>query len=432
MKRFIPIAIIILVVAAAIIIWRPFGNADTDSPKPTTVSTAIVKRGDLTIAVNSTGIVEPIARIELKSKASGEIIELPVEEGDRVSRGQLIARLDATTAESDHQQALADLEVAKVALEQATRQEVRQKQMFERGLISELDYDGALLAKEEANSAVVRAKSTLESSRERLEDTVIKSPIDGIVLEKHVEKGQIIASGISAVSGGTIIATVADLSRAYVRTSVDEVDIGQIKPGQIATIIAESYPDREFSGEVLRIHPLAKTEQNVTIFEVTTQIDNSEGLLMAGMNANVEITAGHMENVLIIPREALTDMRSIARLAGAGGNGGQRGGLQATAMRQQTGDRQSGRPGGAVQGGNRESTGQNAGKMVIVILNGKQEPKQVEMGISNFEEAEIVSGLSEGDTVLTSVTSKALQDREEMLERMRSWNQIPGMERRSR
>jgi HlyD family secretion protein len=426
MKKIIPFVFLIVGAAVVFFVWKPFGSADADAPGSTTVSTAVVKRGDLVVSVSSTGVVEPVALVELKSKASGEIIELPVEEGDRITRGQLIARLDPTTAENDHQQAKADLEVARVALTQAIRQEERQRQMFERGLISELDYDAALLGKEEANSAVVRAEATLESAQERLDDTVIKSPIDGIVLEKHVEKGQIIASGISAVSGGTIIATVADLSKAYVKTSVDEVDIGQIEPGQRALIIAESYPDREFMGEVLRIHPLAKTEQNVTIFEVTTRIDNSEGLLMAGMNASVEITAGHREDVLIVPREALTDPRTVARLAGA--NGRREGGVRVAAARQQSAE---GSPGESTR---REvpTEGANsmARKMVVVVTGGKQEPRMVEIGISNFEEAEIVSGLSEGDTVLTSVTSKALQDREEMLERMRGWNQLPGMGRR--
>jgi HlyD family secretion protein len=432
MKRIISILILLLVAATVVFVWQPFRKTDNASPQSTTVSTAVTRRGDLTISVNSTGVVEPISQVDLKSKASGEIIEFPVEEGQRISKGQLIVRLDATTAQNDHEQAVADLEVARVALEQASRQAERQAQMFLQGLISELDYDAALLAKEKANSDVVRAETTLEAAKERLSDTVIKSPIDGIMLEKHVEQGQIIASGISAVSGGTIIATIADLSKAYVKTSVDEVDIGQIQPGQKAVIIAESYPDREFEGEVLRIHPLAKTEQNVTIFEVTTLVDNAEGLLMAGMNANVEITAGSRQDVLIIPREALTDAKTMMRLAGNDGAESSRGGTRSANMvRGQGGTRARIEP-GTIQASTLVGPGpaKVGGKMVIVINNGQQEPRSVEIGISNFEEVEIISGLAEGDTVLTSVTSKALKDREEMLQRMRDWNQIPGMQRR--
>jgi len=356
--------------------------------------------------------------VELKSKASGEIIQLPIEEGDIVKKGQLIAHLDATTAKNDFDQAEADLEVAKVALSQATKQAQRQKQLYERKLISELDYENSVVAKEQANSNLVRAQTAMEYAKERLSDTVIRSPIDGIILKKFVEKGQIIASATSVVSGGTTIATVADMSKAFVRTSVDEVDIGQIAPAQKATVIAESYPDREFYGEVLQIHPLAKMEQNVTTFDVTIEVDNSEGLLMAGMNASVEIIAGFKENVLLVPREALTDARTIVRMVG----------VNPAAAGQRSDMRRSGQ--GRPEGGHpgmMANKSANPKRMVIVVANGQEEPKVVEIGMSNFEKAEILSGLAEGDTVLTTVTSKALMDREAFLERIKRWSQIPGM-----
>jgi HlyD family secretion protein len=420
MKRLIAI-IVIVVLVVVLLFFNPFKKSESNENSATRRSTATVQRGNLTIAINSTGVIEPTLTVELKSKASGEIIELPVEEGDLVKKGQLIARLDQTTAKNDFDQAQADLEVAQVALSQAEKQLQRQEQMYERQLISESDYENAILAKEQANSNLVRAKTALEYARERLSDTIIKSPIDGIVLTKFVEKGQIIASGISAVTGGTTIATVADMSRAYVRTSVDEVDIGQISSNQKATVIAETYPDREFSGEVLRIHPLAKVEQNVTTFDVTIEVDNSEGLLMAGMNASVEIVAGFRENVLLVPREALTDARSIARMVGFNPVG--------AGQRNDTRRPEGGRPSGGPPPGMMAERSSNPKRMVIVIANGQEEPRDVEIGLSNFEKAEILSGLSEGDTVLTTVTSKALQDREAFLERIREHSQIPGMGR---
>jgi HlyD family secretion protein len=415
-----------LVIIAVLVIWfvfNPFKKQANSDNNPTKSSTAVAQRGNLVIAINSTGVVEPTLTVELKSKASGEIIELPIEEGDMVKRGQLIARLDATTAQNDFDQAQADLEVARVALSQATEQGERQKQLYDRGLISELDYENSVLAKEQANSSLVRAETALEYAKERLSDTIIKSPIDGVVLKKFVEKGQIIASGISAVTGGTTIATVADMSRAYVRTSVDEVDIGQVALNQKATVIAESYPDREFHGEVLRIHPMAKAEQNVTTFDATIEVDNSEGLLMAGMNASVEIIAGFRENVLLVPREALTDARTIARMIGFNPMGA---GQQGDARRPEGGS-PTGGPAGMMA--NKSS---NPKRMVIVVANGQEEPRDVEIGLSNFEKAEILSGLAEGDTVLTTVTSQALQDREAFLERMRGHSEIPGLGGRRR
>ncbi|MEE9554519.1 MAG: efflux RND transporter periplasmic adaptor subunit, partial [candidate division Zixibacteria bacterium] len=398
----------------------------------TKISSKVIARGNLTIAVNSTGVVEPIQTVELKSKASGEIIELPIEEGDIVAEGQLIARLDATTSKNNYDQAVADLQVAKSSLSLVEKEAERQARLYKQSLISELEYENALLEKERANSNLVKAKANLEDARERLSDTVIKSPIDGIVLKKFVETGQIIASGISAVSGGTTIALVADLKRAYVKTAVDEVDIGQIRADQRATIVAESYPDREFTGEVLRIHPLAREEQNVTTFDVTIEVDNVEGLLMAGMNASVEIIAGFRENVLLVPREALTDVRSLSRMAGS--NGGGRPGMA----------RSRGGQSGGMRGGSGSGHGGGMGqhpengkktkpmKLVIVTNNGEQEPRQIEIGLSNFEKAEVLSGLVEGDTVLTTITSKALLDREAFMERMRGWNRIPGMEKKKK
>lgn len=423
MKKAISIIAVIAALGIIYYFWQPFKSEANTGIAATRVSTAVVGRGNLIISVNSTGVVEPILTIDLKSKASGEIIELPIEEGDIVKQGQLIARLDATTSKNSFDQAKADLEVAKSNLSLVTKEAERQKELYDRGLISELDYDNAVLDRERANSDLIKAQANLDDARERLAETVIKSPIDGIVLQKFVEKGQIIASGISAVSGGTTIATVADLKRAYINAAVDEVDIGQIEPGQKATIIADSYPDREFSGTVIRIHPQAKVEQNVTTFDVTIEVDNSAGLLMAGMNTSVEITAGYRENALLVPREALTDARSLSRLMGSSPNGGSRG------MRRQG---QGGPSGGGMGGGHENREESNPVKMVIVTNNGEQEPRKIEIGLSNFEKAEVLSGLSEGDTVLTTVTSKALQDREAMIERMRSWNQIPGMEKKGK
>ena len=381
----------------------------------------LLKRITSPITVSSTGIVQPVLTVDLKSKASGEIIELPIEEGDYVKKGDLIAKLDAKTTKNIHDQAVADLEVAKKNLSMMKKESERQQELYDKKLISELAYENSLLEKERANSSLVKAKTNLEDAKERLSDTVIKSPIDGIVLKKFVEKGQIIASGISAVSGGTTIAAVADLSKASIRTSVDEVDIGQIEPGQDAIVIAESFPDRTFRGQVLRVHPQANVTQNVTTFDVTIEVDNSDKLLMAGMNASVDITAGFVENALLVPREALTDMRNIVRMVGGmPGGGNRRPGGNNSGMRQ-GGGQNSGQPHGE------KAKSKKPSKMIIVIKNGEEIPQRVELGLSNFEMAEVLSGVEEGDTVLTTITSKALQDREAFLERMRRWSSIPGM-----
>jgi HlyD family secretion protein len=420
MKKIIWIAIGIVIIAAIYFIWNSLADKKANHDGATRISTAVARKGNLSITVSSTGTVQPILTVDLKSKASGEIIEIPIEEGDFVNKGDLIAKLDAKTSKNSYDQAVADLGVAEKTLSLAEKEATRQSELYKQSLISELEYENSVLTKEQANSNVVKARANLEDAKERLSDTVIKSPISGIVLRKFVEEGQIIASGISAVSGGTTIALVADLSKAYIRTAVDEVDIGQIQSGQQAVVIAESFPDRTFDGKVIRIHPQATVEQNVTTFDVTIEVDNSDGLLMAGMNTSVDITAGFVENALLIPRTALTDMRSIARMVGAFPGGGQR--PEGRRGQREGGSNQQERSGDA-----RPNT--NPTKMVIVIKDGEQIPQRVELGISNFEQVEILSGLSEGDTVLTTMTSKALRDREAFLERMRVWSSIPGMQR---
>ena len=426
-KTFFILFILLVVIVVAVKFFSP--GPDEEENTATRISSSVVRRGDLVVSVSATGVIEPILTVDLKSKASGEIIEFPIEEGDRVSAGQLVCRLDDTIAANDYRQVPSDLEVAKISLSQARKQAERQNELYQEALISELDHEAALLAREEANSNLVRAKANLDDAREQLDDTVIESPPDGIVLKKYFDKGHIIASGISAVSGGTVIATIADMSRVYVRASIDEVDIGQISIGQKATVIAESYPDREFTGQVLRIHPLAKVEQNVTTFDVTIEVDNSDDLLLAGMNAGIEIIAGHRKNTLLVPREALTDARSIARIMGGPPEDMSHNRRMAPPSDRMSGG--SGAPGhGSRPDGNRENA--NPIRMVIQLRGGEPEPKRVEIGLSSFEEAEILSGVSEGDTVLTTVTSKALQDREEFVERIRSWNQLPGMEKKKK
>lgn len=431
MKKFVIVFIVLIITIAAYWIFVRGGKSgSTNNSAYSRTTAAVVKRGNLVISVSSTGVIEPVQVVDLKSKASGEIIELPIEEGDSVAKGQLIARLDASTARNDFEQKSADLEVARVALSQATKQADRQLQLYKQGLISELDYENALLAKEQANSNLIRATTALEDSRERLAETTIRAPFDGIVLKKYVEIGQIIASGISAVSGGTTLATVADMSKVYVRTAVDEVDIGQIKVGMKATVVPESYPDRQFEGNVVRIIPLAKSEQNVTTFDVTILVDNTDGLLMSGMNASVEILAGHKENILLVPREALLDPRMAAQFTGSGQNPVSEG--------QSENSKGSRRPRQPAEkaAGNSESkttptaTSGNPKKLAIVQRNGQPIPVQVEIGLSNFEIAEVISGLSEGDTVLTTTISKALKDREAFMQRMRDMNQVIGVERR--
>jgi hypothetical protein len=156
----------------------------------------------------------------------------------------------------------------------------------------------------------VRATAALSSAEDRLRDTRILAPITGIILSRSVDLGQIIASAVSNVGGGTVLATVADMGEVHVLTNVDEVDIGKVAIGQRAQMVADAFPDDSFDGEVVRIAPLGKTQQNVTTFSVVILVKNIGGKLKAGMSASVDIEIFRRQNVVLVPNEALKDPRS--------------------------------------------------------------------------------------------------------------------------
>ncbi|MDH5284959.1 MAG: efflux RND transporter periplasmic adaptor subunit, partial [Gemmatimonadota bacterium] len=156
----------------------------------------------------------------------------------------------------------------------------------------------------------------VENARIQLEDTDVRSPISGTVIEKSVERGQVISSPTRDVGGGTVLLKMADLNLVQVRTLVDETDIGKIQQGLRSTVTVDAYPNRPFQGSVLKVEPMAVTQQNVTMFPVLVRIENREGLLKPGMNAEVEIHVGRRDSVLAVPNSALRTQRDVESAAG--------------------------------------------------------------------------------------------------------------------
>lgn len=392
--------------------------------------TATVNRGDLSAVVSATGKIEPVQKVEVKSKASGQITAMPVEEGDRVQKNALIARVDETDARNAYEQAVADLDVARATVTQTASNVRRQEELFRRGLISQSDMDQVKLEEVRAKAQLIKAETELSIMETRLKDSVVRSPIAGIVLQKNVEAGQIIASGINSVSGGTLIATVADMDSVFVYAEVDEVDIGQVKIGQTARVVPDAFPEDVFAGSVLRIAPLAKVEQNVTTFNVTVVVPNRDGKLKAGMNASVDLTVADRHDVLLVPKEAVKDFREIRAqmvaltptdstggppLAAAGQRPGMSDSLRARWRERFAGAMPPAR-GADVASGN----GPASRKFVLVKKGDGFVPRPIEVGFSNYDSAEIISGLEEGETVLIFSSSRAAADREAFMSRMRN------------
>ncbi|MDE0423150.1 MAG: efflux RND transporter periplasmic adaptor subunit [Gammaproteobacteria bacterium] len=275
-----------------------------------------VVRGNIRVAVEAAGGIEPVTTVEVKSKASGEILELHVDTGDTVEAGTLLARIDQRMLKNNLDQAKASLEVSRAELTNAESQLERIQKLYERESLSKADYEQSMLQHAAARSQVVRGEIQVENAEIALEDAIVKAPISGTVIERLVEQGQVISSPMGDVGGGTLLLQMADLARVRVRMLVDEIDIGKVVPGTIAQVNVAAYPTRSFEGAVLKVEPQASPQQNVTMFPVLIDLDNAEGLLKPGMNAEVELVVADRTDVLTIPNAAL---RTEADVYVAGG-----------------------------------------------------------------------------------------------------------------
>jgi HlyD family secretion protein len=270
-----------------------------------------VSERDIVVSASAAGVIEPILTVDVKSKASGEIMERRADIGDQVRAGQMLIKVDPRVPQNALQQAEADLEVAKAQLANAQSQLRRAEELFKTQSITEQEYETARLQTANANAQLIRAQRSLEDSRIAFEDTEVRAPINGMIITKAVEVGTVIQSAVSGVSGGAILLQMANLDTVQVRSLVDETDIGKIQRGMPVTITVEAYPNRPFRGEVLKIEPQATVQQNVTMFPVLVRIANREGLLKPGMNAEVEVHVGNRQQVLAVPNAALRTQRDV-------------------------------------------------------------------------------------------------------------------------
>jgi HlyD family secretion protein len=341
-KRIIIISVVVGVVLLGALGLYAFtrGGTKIDDSK-----LAKVTRDDLAKNVVATGKVEPITKVEVKSKASGIVKKLYVEYGDRVKKGQLLAQLDKEEIQAQVDQSRAALAAADANLKSAEADYERSKVdaegpdvpllkraydraigMAKEGVVStsaledaQKNYELALnkqnvakaqmtvlkakIAQSEAE--VARDRANLKQLEEQLGYTDIESPIDGIVLSRDVEMGDAVSSILVLGSSATLVMTLGDTSEVYVKGKVDESDIGKVYLGQPARIKVESFKDKTFNGKVTKISPMGVEKDNVTTFEVRVSINNPGGELKAEMTANAEIILEEHKNVLQIPEGAI-------------------------------------------------------------------------------------------------------------------------------
>jgi len=274
-----------------------------------------VERRNITVSAMAAGTIEPILVVDVKSRATGQILEMRVQTGDIVNQGDTLIKVDRRDPTNTLAQAEADMEVARAQLSNAEAQKRRADQMFAAQLLSEQEHDNNNLTYANAQAQLLRAQVGVQTARDALSDCNVLAPSGGTIIQKSTEVGQVITSASRDVSGGTVLLRMADLSVVQVRALVDETDIGKIQAQMPATITVDAYPNRPFEGRVLKIEPQSTVSQNVTMFAVLVRIPNEQGLLRPGMNADVEVHIGSRTNVLAIPNAALRTQRDVASAA---------------------------------------------------------------------------------------------------------------------
>jgi HlyD family secretion protein len=407
--------------------------------------TAAVERRTIEVAVSSAGIVEPLASVEVKSKASGEVLELRVTTGDMVDEGTLMVRIDPRTVRNRLDQSEAELTAALSRREIARTQKRRVESLRESGTLTQADLEQAVLDLANADAQVVASRVSVENARIALDDTDVRAPISGTVIVKPVEKGQVISSPTQDFAGGTLLMQMADLSEVQIRSLVDETDIGKIRPGMSAKVSVAAYPNQPFPGEVVKIEPQAVVEQNVTMFAVLVSIKNPDGLLMPGMNAEVEVSIARSEDVLTIPVMALRTNRDLETTASVLGR--TEGAILAALSESSEpapGDLDApetidlrGRtielPAGSQQSGSpakETSDYRFGGDFWVVLDNDQQEVRRIRTGVTDLDRVEVVRGLGEADRVLILPSSHLMETQQELQNFInRRVGRVPGISR---
>ena len=340
-RWWIAVALILLAtlgVTGFVVMSRP--KSEIDSSR-----LAVVERGDITRSVVATGRIEPITKVEIKSKANGIIKELKVQVGDIVAPGHVLAELDKENlaarvreakaamigAESNLKAAQAQLEKNKVEAEGpdvpfSKRNFERSEKLLKEGVLPQQSFDDSRSAYEQAvnrqniakaqlsvsdakvaqaKAEVAQAQAAVDRAEEELNYATVRSPIQGMVLSRDIEIGSPVSSILNMGAAATLVMVLGDISQVYVRGKVDEADIGVVKLGQPSRIKVETFKDKTFDGKVTQISPLGVDKDNVVTFEVKVSIHNPGNVLRANMTANAEIVLEDHKNVLLVPESAV-------------------------------------------------------------------------------------------------------------------------------
>jgi HlyD family secretion protein len=270
--------------------------------EPVQYRLAKVTRGDMKATVSATGTLNAVTTISVGTQVSGQISDLYVDFNDHVKKGQLLARIDPTLAQQAVTDAQANLEKAQAQAVQASRDFSRNRELMNSGLVARSEYEQTQSGSEVAQAGVKSARIALDRARQNLAYTNIYAPIDGVVVDRDVQKGQTVAASLSAPQ---LFVIANDLSQMQILAQVGESDIAQIKQGQTAEFTVQALQGRTFQGTVQQVRLQSTTQDNVVNYTVVVGVNNPKGQLLPGMTARVNFLTKSAENVLKVPNAAL-------------------------------------------------------------------------------------------------------------------------------
>ena len=303
------ILVLVVLTTMGLIAWRVVAARKTAQ----VYAFVELHRGSLENVVSGTGTLSAVGTVEIGIQVSGTLAKVYVDYNDRVSRGQVLAELDANLFEASVRDARANVTRTRARLEQAEAELKRNQKLFEKGLLAANEFTNVQTNRDVAKADYESAQASQDRAETNLGNAKVCSPIDGTVIERNVEVGQTVAASLQAPK---LFLIAEDLSHMEIKGLVDESDIGQVRVGQNVRFTVQAYPNETFSGAVRQIRLQPQTIQNVVNYTVVVDATNDRGLLLPGMTATMEFIVERVEDVLTVPAAALRFRPSEEDLAG--------------------------------------------------------------------------------------------------------------------
>jgi HlyD family secretion protein len=384
-RKRVALAVALLAVAAGSFAY--FKPKSTTTP-PSRYRTADVDTGTITQTVTATGTINPVALVNVGSQVSGTVVELMADFNDHVKKGQVLLKLDPTIFNAQIRQAQAGLSSAQASLRLAQANLQRNQQLVSQNFVSSLVLDQSQRETDVARANLLLAQAQLERAQADLNNSVIRSPINGVIIKRTIDLGQTVAASFTTPN---LFQIAQDLTKMQIDTSVSEADVGALKDGLPARFVVDAYPDREFNATMRQFRLAANVVQNVVTYNVVLDVDNKDELLKPGMTAQVRLVVGNRPRVLRIPTVALRFRPSDEELE--------------KQAKKQPKDKPAAAPvAPAPEDDLAFRTSDETARMFKVYrLDDKNEAKPVDIriGLSNFRYTEVLAGLKSGDKVIT-------------------------------